>query len=177
MSAREGRDDGVRLFAYVGPPEVRARSLGAPRGTPIGDRGALLAWMREPRSEVAREGGWATYVVDADGGLVVAPRRSEHVACAGGAAVRAAGEVRFDARGEVIEVTNNSTGYCPDEACWESVRAALDRAGLQGPSVFTVAVQFRRCTACGERNLVKEAWYRCALCDAELAAEWNFGEA
>lgn len=177
MSAREGTGDRVILFAYIGPPEVRARSLGAPGGAPIGDGSALLAWMRGAASEVAREGGWATYVVDAAGQLVVAPRRSEHVACAGGAAVRAAGEVRFDARGEVIEVTNNSTGYCPDEACWESVRAALNRAGLRGPSAFTVVVRFRRCTACGERNLVKEEWYRCALCDAELPAAWNFGDA
>lgn len=165
------------LFAYVGPPEVRARSLGAPGGTPIGSRDALLAWMRDAASEVAREGGWATYVVDAGGGLVVAARRSEHVACAGGAPVRAAGEVQFDARGDVVEVTNNSTGYCPDEACWESVREALDRAGLRRPSAFTHEVRFRRCTACGARNLVKDDWYRCALCDSALPAAWNFNDA
>jgi hypothetical protein len=83
-------------------------------------------------------------------------------------------EIRFLADGSVIEVSNHSTGYCPAEDCWESVRLALDRAGVQHPSEFTFLARFRLCPACGERNLVKDDWYCCALCEAELPSVWNF---
>jgi len=134
---------------------------------------ALLSWLRDVGKDVSDENGWATFVVDLSGKLLVAPRRSEHVACAGGAAVLAAGEIRFTARGDVVEVTNNSTGYCPSEDCWESVQLALDRAALKHPSGFTFLARFRLCPACGERNLVKDDWYHCALCDAQLPTAWN----
>lgn len=158
-------------FGYVGPSEVRARSQGAPKGTPLVSRDAARNWLRAHGREDA---GWATYVVSLEGALLVAPRRSEHVACAGGEAVRAAGEIRFDPSGGVVEVTNHSTGYCPREDCWPAVRAALDLAGLGRPDGFTAVMVFRRCARCGERNLVKNDWYVCALCDAELPMCWNF---
>ena len=166
-----------KQFEYVGPADVRERSLRAHPGVPIAAHAALLAWLRDVGKDVAGESGWATYVVDVDGRLLVAPRRSEHVACASGKAVLAAGEIQFSSSGEVLEVTNNSTGYCPAEDCWESVRVVLDRAGLVRPPGFTFLAKFRRCPACGERNLVKDDWYQCALCDADLPSEWNFGSA
>ncbi len=147
------------------------RSQNAPKGTPFVSRGAAVDWFRAHGREDA---GWATYVVSLDGTLLVAPRRSEHVACAGGESVRAAGELRVDAGGGVVDITNNSTGYCPREDCWPAVRAALDRTGLAHPDGFTAVMVFRRCTHCGERNLVKDDWYVCALCDAELPHRWNF---
>jgi hypothetical protein len=164
----------LRRFAYVGPTEIRDRALQAPAGVSILSREGLFSWLRDVGVDVAGENGWATYVVALDGSLVVAPRRSEHVACAQGAAVLAAGEVQFSARGDVLEVTNNSTGYCPSEDCWESVRSALDRASLEHPPEFTFLARFRLCPTCGERNLVKDDWYQCALCDAELPLAWNF---
>jgi uncharacterized Zn finger protein (UPF0148 family) len=33
---------------------------------------------------------------------------------------------------------------------------------------------FRRCGACGERNLVKDGDFACAICGAELPRTWNF---
>jgi hypothetical protein len=45
--------------------------------------------------------------------------------------------------------------------------------GVVPPPAFTHAVVFRRCPRCGERNLVKEDWFVCVFCDAELPAEWN----
>jgi hypothetical protein len=33
----------------------------------------------------------------------------------------------------VSEVSNQSTGYCPDLSCWSAVASALDRAGLERP--------------------------------------------
>jgi hypothetical protein len=73
-----------------------------------------------------------------------------------------------------VGASNQSTGYCPDPDCWPAVAAALDRAGIPHPGRFTVEVIFRRCPSCGERNLVKDDWFVCALCEAELPREWNF---
>jgi hypothetical protein len=164
----------MRRFDYVGPREIRARAAGAPPGVPIVSRDALRAWLRDQRESVTGDGGWATYVVDLSGRLLVAPRRTEHVACASGAAVLAAGEIQFTADGQVAAVTNNSTGYCPAEDCWAGAESAMDSAGLAHPPGFTFLAHFRRCPRCGERNLVKDDWYVCALCGAELPAAWNF---
>ena len=147
------------------------RSASGPKGTPIRSRAELALWLE---TGAEQENGWATYVVSLTGDLLVAPRRSEHVACAGAEPVLAAGEIRLDSSGTVIEVTNNSTGYCPAEDSWESVRSALDNAGIRRPDGFTFVARFRRCLNCGERNLVKDEWYACAMCDANLPREWNF---
>ena len=73
----------------------------------------------------------------------------------------------------VDAVTNQSTGYCPDPDCWPAVAAALDQAGVPHPGDFTDKVIFRRCPTCGERNLVRDGDYTCALCDGALPARWN----
>jgi len=161
----------VRPFKYIGPSKIMADSIGSPKGTPIASRDAAVAWVHEHADE---EAGWATYVVSVAGMLLVAPRRSEHVACAGGESVLAAGEIRFDAASTVVDVSNNSTGYCPREDCWDAVCSALDRAGLRHPGGLTLVTVFRRCPMCGERNLVKDDWFFCAMCDAALPKRWNF---
>jgi transcription initiation factor TFIIIB Brf1 subunit/transcription initiation factor TFIIB len=33
---------------------------------------------------------------------------------------------------------------------------------------------FRRCPACGERNIVKDDWFVCGVCGADLPTVWNF---
>jgi hypothetical protein len=132
-----------------------------------------VRWLDE-RADV--EAGWRTYVVSLEGKLLLAPRRSEHIACAAGRDVLAAGEIRFDAAGTVLEVTNYSTGFCPPETCWEPLRTALDNAGIVRPNGFTFTARFRRCPECGERNLVKDEWYVCALCNADLSTFWNFDD-
>src|SRR6266542_3004531 len=66
-----------------------------------------------------------TFVVSLDG----KPRRSEHVDCAAGQPVRAAGEVLFARDGtgwSVSEISNQSTGYCPDPDSWPALAMALD---------------------------------------------------
>jgi hypothetical protein len=161
----------VREFKYVGPSKVLADSRGAPMGTSIVSHATLVAWLNTHGADDAR---WATYVVSVAGVLLIAPRRSEHVACAGGEPVLAAGEIRFDPMGSILEVSNNSTGYCPREDCWEAVRSALEHAGLSTPDGLTSVMVFRRCTHCGERNIVKDDWYFCAMCNTALPTAWNF---
>ena len=118
-----------------------------------------------------------TFVVGVDGILRVADRRSEHVACAGGGDVLSAGEltaVRSGSGYSITEVSNQSTGYCPEPESWQAVADALDRAGIAHPGHFTFEAVFRRCTHCGERNLVKDSWFYCAICEGVLPLAWNF---
>ncbi|MFF3289227.1 hypothetical protein [Streptomyces sp. NPDC003023] len=171
--------DGPRRFGYLGPREIWHAAEGVPVGQVVRGADDFRAWAaaREPAE-------WAepfTYVVDEDGFLRLAARRSEHVACAGRGSVRAAGEVSFrwdgdrrhdgrrdGGRWEVVEVTNQSTGYCPDPDCWPSVAAALDRAGIARPARFTQEFVFRHCTGCTELNIVRENHFVCVFCGADL---------
>ncbi len=95
----------------------------------------LDAWLTErDKDELAEH---FTYVVGLDGLLRLAPRRSEHVACAGGAEVLGAGEMGFGRAAGlrvVGEVSNQSTGYCPHLDSWPAVARALDRAGIDRPA-------------------------------------------
>ncbi|WP_203898654.1 hypothetical protein [Virgisporangium aliadipatigenens] len=154
----------VRTYRYVGPPDVHAVAANV---TVLREAGDL--------DGVAGEEAF-TFVVDLDGLLRIAPRRSEHVACAGGRDVRAAGEVAFG-RGAggwtVTYASNQSTGYCPDLPSWHALADALDRAGIGRPDGFTEPFVFRRCPACGALNVVREEVYVCALCDADLPRRWN----
>ncbi|WP_418955350.1 hypothetical protein [Streptomyces tritici] len=172
-------DGARRTYTYLGPPDlVPARPGGGGRAVP--SPAAFAQWAAGRAA-----GEWEepfTYVVGTDGVLRLAPRRSEHVDCAGGAAVLAAGELGFgragDGRWTVTEVSNLSTGYCPDPDCWPAVEEALDRAGFgrrDRPDGFTQPIVFRRCASCGERNVVREGFFVCAVCDADLPPDWNLG--
>ncbi len=158
----------MRTYSYVGPLEIRDQGTGV-GGREIRTATDLVPWAHgEPM----------TYVVDVRGVLRVADRHSEHVACAEGGAVLSAGElaaVRTKGGVRVVEVSNQSTGYCPEPESWPAVAAALDAAGVAHPGRFTYEATFRRCPACGERNLVKDAWFECAVCGGPLPQTWNFG--
>ena len=120
----------------------------------------------------------ATFVVNLEGRLRIADCHSEHVACSGGGDVLAAGEMLFSIDGldvSVEQVSNQSTGYCPEPESWVAVGRALDSAGIAHPGVFTTACEFRRCESCGERNIVKDRWFYCDICGAKLPDHWNFG--
>ncbi|WP_338865351.1 hypothetical protein [Myxococcus stipitatus] len=165
----------MRFFAYpyAGPEEIRRRSTVAPPGTLIRALPDLETWL-SAHPDALIEG--ATYVVDLRACLKLAPRRSEHVACAGGEDVLAAGEMGFAARARgarVFAISNLSTGYCPDVSCWNAVVESLARAGLSAPPAFNPAALFRRCPVCAETTLVKEQWFVCTFCDADLPIDWN----
>ncbi|GHF39906.1 hypothetical protein GCM10018790_16870 [Kitasatospora xanthocidica] len=161
-----------RAYRYVGPPELR--EAGGPAGPPVRTADEFAAWADARTAEELTEP--FTFVIDLGGALRLAPRRSEHVACAGGEPVLSAGEVGFRRSGggwEVETVSNHSTGYCPEPTSWPAVTAALTRLGLPHPGAFTYAAVFRRCPGCGTTNLVREEHYVCASCDADVPARWN----
>jgi hypothetical protein len=165
-----------RQYQYVGPPNICdaavASSIG---GTPIRSADDLSAWIASRSSDTEPDGSLiATFTISVDCILLLAPRRSEHVACAGGGPVLSAGEITFSTDGDVSEITNQSTGYCPEPESWPSVAAALDAIPVGRPDDFTTRVVFRLCPGCNERNIVKDGWFVCDLCGADLPKDWNF---
>lgn len=45
--------------------------------------------------------------------------------------------------------------------------------GLYGHDL-DVLITFRKCEECGQRNLVKDDWFFCAVCNADLLENLNF---
>jgi hypothetical protein len=164
----------MKRYRYVGPKEIAEDSAASDlrnersfRNTVLANAADLAAWLRDADEPAA------TFVIGVDGALRIADRHSEHVACAGAREVLAAGEMFF-AGARVVRVSNLSSGFCPEPASWPVVAAALDRAGIAHPGRYTDAFEFRRCEACGERNLVKDDDFTCAICGGELPRAWNF---
>ncbi|MFE0389627.1 hypothetical protein ACFW1F_37035 [Streptomyces bungoensis] len=163
-----------RCYRYVGPVELKAAVRPGSGGCRIGSAADFGSWVAE-RSAVELAEPF-TFVVGMDGVLRLAPRRSEHVVCAGGAMVLSAGEIRFireAGRWAVGEVSNHSTGYCPDVSSWSEVARALDNVELGRPSGFTHEVVFRRCPGCQEHNIVREEDFVCVFCGGDLPEAWN----
>jgi hypothetical protein len=156
-----------RLYHYVGPRAIADRARAASRGAVVTSPADLLAWGRA---------GTLTFVIDETGALLVADRHAEHVACAGGGPVCAAGELAFEATGarvELVRVSNQSTGYCPEPECYAEVARALRAAGLEPPSAFDPQCDFRRCPSCAAINLIKANEFECAVCGADLPERYN----
>ncbi|MEV7451248.1 hypothetical protein [Streptomyces nigra] len=163
-----------RSYRYVGPVELKAAVRPGDGGRRIGSTADFDGWIVEQSAVELAEP--FTFVVGVDGVLRLAPRRSEHVACAGGDMVLSAGEISFMREADrwtVSEVSNQSTGYCPDVTSWAEVARALDAAELRRPPGFTHEVVFRRCPDCQERNIVREDDFVCVFCGSDLPAAWN----
>ena len=164
-------------YIYVGDADLNSAELFHTERTQVAAAGDVLAWVREEQRHKKSVPLTFTFIVDTGGLLWIADRQSEHVACARGGDVLSAGEMTFDAEdGRVVVsgVTNQSTGYCPEPSSWSAVEAALDAAQLSHPGRFTQEFIFRLCENCGQRNVVKEDDYTCAVCGSELPQEWNF---
>lgn len=144
---------------------------------PVHGPNEVLHWVKATKQELDLEGAvTATFIVDTGGRLWLADRQSEHVQCARGGDVLAAGEITFQVAGSCVwvsGVTNQSTGYCPDPASWPAVAASLEEAGLQHPDGFTPEFHFRRCDACDLINLVKDGCWECCVCQSPLPEGWN----
>lgn len=165
----------MRTYRYVGPRHIADRAPAEPAGVPIRLAEDVRAWVRSSGQELCDGCVIATFVVDAAGTLLVADRRSEHVACAGGRHVRSAGEITFDIGRAVAvaAVSNQSTGYCPEPESWPAVEAALVAAGLEPPAGFALACVFRRCDGCASLTLIKDGVFECGICGGGLPAGYN----
>jgi hypothetical protein len=164
----------TRPFRYVGPPDLLPTAPHRPAGHPVRYADDVERWMAALGPTEQQDP--FTYVVDGDGVLRLAPRRSEHVACAGGTDVLAAGEIGFvhdGTRWTVDTISNQSTGYCPDLDCWPAIADALDAAGIGRPDGFTHACVFRRCEQCRRHGIVRDGDFTCALCGTGLPRQWN----
>jgi hypothetical protein len=166
-----------RCYGYIGSKSIAQAIAGQAAGAPIRSVADLERWIQDTRQQPDLWGLIvATFVITEDGTLRLADRHSEHVACAGGGVVRSAGEMglaRGTAGWEVREVSNQSTGYCPEPTSWPEVANVLEAIPLLHPAHFTRAYRFRRCPACRQLNLIKDEVFACAVCDGELPAEWN----
>jgi hypothetical protein len=167
----------MQLYRYVGPKQIGDRVRSAPPGLRVESPEDVLRWFRQTSQHLDADARViATFVVDEADGLRIADRRSEHVACAGGRPVQSDGEITFEIRGtevRVIAVTNQSTGYCPEPESWPALAVALERAGLTGPTGFSVELVFRRCEKCSGINVVKDELFECAVCGAALPEAYN----
>jgi hypothetical protein len=165
-----------RQYTYVGLHEIAQLLQHSPQRTLVQQAADVLHWIKDTGQPLgADDSVTATFIVDLKEQLWIADRHSEHVACAAGQNVLAAGEITFClAKGQirVSEITNQSTGYCPDLPSWTAVAAALDRLHLPHPPAFTTVFVFRRCTACGQTNIVKEDWFECAVCSKSLSCHF-----
>jgi len=171
------KSEAENLYSYVGPNELKAFPSELTERCQVICWADVAEWMSKTIPAQRKGSVVATFVVDSDGLLWIADRHSEHVACARGADVISAGEMTFEIDGGrviVTDVTNQSTGYCPEPESWPVVAAALDKAGITHPDGFTRAFLFRLCKSCGQTNIVKEGNFTCAVCGNGLKQEWNF---
>ncbi len=164
-----------RHYQYVGQKEILEIATNQPAGTALHSKACIEKWLRDHETEIRDDGMHVmTFTLMPSGEFRIAPRRSEHVACASGGPVLSAGEVVVDSELNIKEISNQSTGFCPEPNSWNNVETALDRIGIQHPGEFTTAVVFRLCQQCGQRNIVKDDWFVCGICESELSRDWNF---
>ncbi|MEM6529229.1 MAG: hypothetical protein AAF653_13105 [Chloroflexota bacterium] len=167
-----------RQYRYVGGSDI-LKSIPKQSGrVKVESAAAILHWIQSTDQPKEHDGTVvATFIIALDDWMWINDRRSEHVLCAAGQDVLSAGEITFELDKnniEVVAITNQSTGYCPEPASWWAVEQALDRAKIEHPGELTTAYLFRRCENCGMKNIVKDEWFYCGVCDEPLSQTWNF---
>jgi hypothetical protein len=167
-----------RQYTYVGSQAIRQLVQPSSQRICVHKSEDILRWIKDTQQSLQSDRTvTATFIIDIDEQLWINDRHSEHIVCANGEDVLSAGEITFavdNAQVEVAEVTNQSTGYCPESESWWAVVCALEKIGLSHPPDFTTAFVFRRCDACGTTNIVKDLWFECAVCQSPLSEHWNY---
>jgi hypothetical protein len=167
-----------RHYHYLGSDDLTQIPANPPYRQQVQNGEDVTQWIRSSQQDLGQERRvTATFIVDLDQRLWIADRHSEHVVCAGGRDVLAAGESTFRLDGGLVvvaEVTNQSTGYCPEPSCWEVLARVLEHIGLAHPAGFTTNFLFRRCWKCGTTNIVKDDWWECEVCAEPPSPEWNY---
>lgn len=167
-----------RIYPYVGSSEIVRNLPNQSHRVQVTKSDDVMAWINSTNQQPEYDDLYfVTFIVDLDGDLWINDRRSEHVLCAKGDPVLSAGEIGFSIENDslaVVEITNQSTGYCPEPESWDVVHNALKRANISHPDDFTNRIIFRLCKACNTKNIIKDDWYVCAVCDEPLSNLWNF---
>ena len=166
------------MYNFVGPKEIQRQVRPDKTGKVISNIEEIQQWIDFEKLKPDRNDEIiVTFIIDLNYHLLVNPRESEHVVCAGGQPVLSAGEMTFELnKGKVIsisEITNQSTGYCPSPKSWKEVEKALKLIHIPFPERFTTEYIFRICKKCNCINIVKDNFYVCAFCDSELNTEEN----
>ncbi len=168
----------MKIYPYVGNASLRDNLPPTSHRYHVMQSKALLQWLKETKQPNNIDNSLTvTFIIDFGNKLWINDRHSEHVLCANGEDVLSAGEMTFDVANtpvDIVSITNQSTGYCPEPESFRSVKLALNQTDLKYPLDFTTAYQFRLCKNCGTKNIIKDNWYVCAVCDADLNLKWNF---
>jgi hypothetical protein len=169
----------LKLYHYVGSEEIKSSVANFQTGTVIRSISDLKSWINNIYNKEISSSNLivATFVIDRYGNLRLAERHSEHIACAGGQPVLSAGEIFISWNKncfEVSDITNQSTGYCPEVESWKYVEIVLNRIGIDRPSHFTAKFTFRHCSSCSQINIVKNSLFICLVCNSPLSDRWNF---
>jgi len=163
----------MKQYRYVGPTVIGKQAASSAPVSPIRSIADLRQFVGQIGGAYSRGNCTLTFVIDLEGLIRLADRHSEHVACTRGEDVLSAGEMTFRWTADhcdVLSVTNQSTGYCPESTSWDAVHHALTLIGLTPPANFDPQFCFRRCPSCQQINILKDNWFVCAVCDSELPA-------
>jgi hypothetical protein len=165
------------LYPYVGPKEIAMYGSSDIVRVHVLSTKDILSWVHATNQQPDASGAiLATYIVNEQAEWWLTDRSYEHVACAQGTPVTAAGEVGFwleNGSLDISYVSNQSTGYCPEPSSWSAWKEACLQTDIQPPDNWSVAFQFRRCPACKSIQLIKEEDWFCAICDTALPEQWN----
>ena len=170
----------AKLYSYVGPSEITLLLASPSARWPLRSVTDVLNWkqdvypaLKHPVLTMVT----VTFIIDRDATLWIADQHSEHLVCARGKAVIAAGELTFDLTHKVriTEITNQSTGYCPEPNTWSITSHVLQITGLPHPPAWTRCYNFRRCDRCATIAIIKDDDFECAVCAATLSHSWNLG--
>ncbi|HEX9061007.1 MAG TPA: hypothetical protein VF941_12580 [Clostridia bacterium] len=165
--------DNNKIYYYIGPSEIKNLVVDDFFGSHIKTYSDLEIWFNSNADSIETNNGIfiLTFIIDINGCFVIADRHIEHVRCSGGKPVLSAGEVSFiwDKNSyKIAEITNQSTGFCPDSSSWAVVKDALDKIPLQHPDRFTTEFIIRKCDTCSQINIIKDSYFVCGVCGSEL---------
>ena len=155
----------MKQYLYIGPKHILDRVAKAYEGLRINTEADIINWIKEhyPKAQMLT----VTFVIDQEKNLRIADRHSEHVQCAFGQPVLSAGEMTFEMEKdgiEVIEISNQSTGYCPHKDSWPLVQNILNQLGIAHPGEFTNAFTFGYCDTCRRPSILKDIDGYCSGC-------------
>lgn len=168
----------AKQYQYIGSQEIIDNLPEKSARVCVNSAKDILEWIKNSNQLPEYDACYvATFIISIDGKMWINDRHSEHVLCANGKNILSAGEITFEFDGntvKIVAISNQSTGYCPESNSWNSVAHALKSSKIPYPGDFTTKFIFRKCDNCGQKNIVKDEWYFCAVCDTSLSKAWNF---